>query len=372
MPAKIVRASVGEALHRSLELLFKPFSWQRWAKFVLIAWLAGSLSGGCSLGGSSHSKTAPEPTTTASVAPVKAADPSLGQKVEKQHEKKYWFEHSLLKSAQSGVASLPSWYMNVVIWPIFIFILLLIIAFVMFWIWLCAHFQFVWVHAVRTGETQIRRLFRLYGIPADSLATFSCWATFFTLLYYAVLFAVPGWFLYRTVKEVPGAFQDGLSLLPVFWPWILLVIFSLAVTILFFSIISDFVVPLMASDSLLFKEAFPKWLKLYKSNRAAVWRYFGMKAVVSVLCGALTTASVLLVILAFVLAGALLFGLLYLLFMVFLKLKIVFWILAAVFGLPFLTALLFGISLCALPASVFFRLFSLTFLEKLTPSAAEV
>ena len=366
---KIVGTSAGEAFHHTVDLLFKPFSWKRWARFVLIAWMAGALTGGCNLGGSGRNEsartTAPAAKTQVTTAHSETSNSALSKKMEKQHAKKYWFEHSLLKSARDSSGKIPKWYMAWVVWPVVAFIAFLILAFIIFWIWLSARFQFIWVHAVRTGEVQIRRPFRVYENPADSLTTFSCWAALVVFLYFAAVIAPGVGVLFSIAGKSSAAFTDILFLVRYLWPWVALLAFSLLVTVLFFTIVSDFVVPLMASDPIYFKEAFGKWLGLYKANRLAVWRYFLAKMLISVLGGALTMAAVLFALIAFALLGALLFGLPYLIFMVLLKMKVLFWILVVALGLPFGVALIFAFSVCALPVSLFFRSFSLRFLENL-------
>ena len=352
---KIVGTSTGEAFHHTVDLLFKPFSWKRWARFVLIAWMAGALTGGCNIGGSwrndSARTSAPAAKTQAAATHSKSSQSSLR------------FEHSLLKSVRDSSGKIPKWYMAWVVWPV--------VAFIIFWIWLSARFQFIWVHAVKTGEVQIRRPFRVYENPADSLTTFSCWAALAVFLYFAAVIAPGVRVLFLIAGKSPAAFTDILFLVRYLWPWAALLVFSLMVTVLFFSIVSDFVVPLMAADPIYFKEAFGKWLGLYKANRLAVWRYFLVKMLISVLGGALTMASVLFALIAFALIGVLLFGLPYLILMVWLKMKVLFVVLAVILGIPFGVALILSFSACALPASLFFRSFSLRFLENLTHPTTE-
>ncbi len=363
----MVFSAVGDAFHRTADLLFKPFSFKRWVQLVLIAWLAGALFGGFSLNWNTRSNQAPQneeqTVSKRKAAPLNAA---LSRQVERQHEKKYWFEHSLLKTFRNESGQIPSWYMNVIVWPLLIFVVLLILALLLAWIWLASRFQFVWLHAVQTGEVGIRRAFRKFELPADWLTTFWVLALVVAFLYYTAVLFLPAYFLFSAAKSAPLLFKSGPFLLSTLWPWLLLLLFSIAVTLVLWSVLSDFVVPLMAADTLPVRAAFGKWLAIYRGHRWAVWRYFMMKFLAAILGGAFSTAASLVVMIAFGLAGAAVFGLTYLLFMTWLKLKVVFLVVAVFVGAPFFTVMVLSLGACSLPVSLFFRSFSLSFLEKLT------
>ena len=372
----MISSSIGDAFNKTASLLFKPFSWKKWAKLILIAWLAGALSGGTNLNWmnsrrSDNAKNSPAALKNQNKnAPAKTGLPagvnaSQVKKLEEQHKKKYWFEHGLFNSARDASGKIPGWYMAAVVWPLLIFIVLLILALMVFFIWLSARFKFVWLHAVQTEEVLVRRPLRQYENQGDSLTSFYILATFLTIVYFAAILVPMGLQIFAVVRTGLDLLTHLGFLWGFFWPLISLLVFSVLVTVIFYSIITDFIVPLMASGSLLFKEAFRKWLLIYQKNRGAVWRYFLTKFFASILAGAFSIAALVIVMIVSVIAGGIIFGGLYFLLFVFLKIKVLFWILAVILGVPFLVVVILAMMACSLPAAVFFRAFSLYFLSRL-------
>ncbi len=372
----MIAASIGEAFHKTRALLFKPFSWNRWAKLVLIAWLAGSLSGGTSFNWMNSRKveSAKNPSASSSAnhqTPAGSSaglNPSLVKKVQELHAKKYWFEHGLFKGAADASGKIPGWYMAAVVWPLVIFFVLLFLALIIFFIWLSSRFKFVWLHAVQTEELSVRRVIRQYENQADSLTSFYILASFLTLVYFTAIL-VPMVLQFLTAMRAGGniVIQDIGFLWKFFWPLGTLFLFSVLVTLVFYTLVGDFVVPLMASEDLLFKEAFRRWLSMYRKSRPAVWRYFLTKLFALIVAGAFTMALTIMVLIMTALVAVLIFGPLYLMLFVWVKMKIFFWVCAVVLGTPLFVLAMLAVMTCALPAAVFFRAFSLYFLSRLAP-----
>ena len=82
-------------------------------------------------------------------------------------------------------------------------------------------------------------------------------------------------------------------------------------------------------------------------------------------------ASTLIILISFLLAGALVFGLLYLSFMSGFKIPVLFWTLAVILGVPFVVVFILLIGMCSLPASVFIRGYSLAFLSRIRSDIIE-
>ncbi len=382
MTERPVRASVSEAITKTAQILFKPFSWRKWVKLIFIGWLAGALSGGMNYSGwdkplkpskPAVQQTAPASTTQqATVASPSEPDvqEKAKQELAKQYEKKYWFENSLLKSSQAEKKTMPAWYLAAVVWPIIITIVLLILALMWFFMWLSSRFFFAWYHAVKTDEVVIGASFSRYAESADSLMLFYISATALSLCYFGAILFPAGYAIFQVYRISPHLMTNAFFLMSNFWPFIALAVFSTIILMIIYTLVADFIGPIMAEEKVYFMEACRLWMPIYKQNRSHVWRYFGMKILASVVGSCLTMALTVPVILMVLLAALILFLPPYLVVMVWLKAKLLFWIVAILLGVPFFMVMIILLCACALPVSVFMRAYSLSFLGRLrTPEA---
>ena len=345
----------------------------------MIAWLAGALSGGTNFNWmsaqkSNHAKISKTSFTSKKLGAGSAAASSSSvlkvsqaKKLEELYKKKYWFEHGLFAGARDASGKIPGWYMAAVVWPILIFLVLLLLTVMVFFIWLSTRFKFVWLHAVQTEEVLVRRPLSQYENQSDSLTSFYILMAFSLLIYFAAILVPAGMQFFAAARVGVHVLTDYGFLWKYFWPLIALFLFSVLIAVIFYSVITDFIIPLMASEQWMFKEAFRKWLAIYKKNRMAVCRYFLTKFFASILVGAFSMAALVIAIILGVIAGVIIFEVLYLLLFMLLKAKILFWVLAVILGTPFLIAMIFMLMACMLPAAVFFRAFSLSFLSRLAP-----
>ncbi len=377
-----VRASVSEAIAKTAQILFKPFSWRKWVKLIFIGWLAGALSGGMNYSGWDKplkpSKPAVQQTASSTTAQPAAVSNSsepedqeqAKQELAKQYEKKYWFESSLLRSSHAEKQPAPAWYLAAVVWPVIIGIVLLILALMWFFMWLSSRFFFAWYHAVKTDEVVIGASFSRYAESADSLMLFYISATVLSICYFGAILFPAGYAIFQVYRISPGLMTNAFFLVSNFWPFIALIVFSTIILMIVYTVVADFIGPIMAEEKIYFMEACGLWMTIYKQNHLHVWRYFGMKILASVVGSCLTLALTVPVILLVVLAGLILFLPPYLVVVVWLKVKILFWIMAVLLGVPFFMAMLILLGACALPVSVFMRAYSLSFLGRLrTPEA---
>jgi hypothetical protein len=373
---------VSEAVTKTVQILFKPFSWRKWVKLIFIGWLAGALSGGMNYSGWDKPLKPSKPavqqtssaTTTQQVAASNSAEPEAQeqakQELAKQYEKKYWFENSLLKSARAEKQPTPAWYLAAVVWPVIIGIVLLLLVLMLFFMWLASRFYFAWYHAVKTDEVTIGVAFGRYAEYADSLMLFYISATVLSLCYFGAILFPAGYSVFQVYRISPDLITNVFFLLSNFWPFIALVVFSTIILMIIYTLVADFIGPIMVEEKVYFMEACRLWMPIYTQNRLHVWRYFGMKILASVLGSGLTLALTVPVILLVILAGLILFLPPYLVVMVWLKAKLLFWIVAILLGVPFFMAMIVLLCACALPVSVFMRAYSLSFLGRLrTPEA---
>ena len=339
---------------------------------VFIGWLAGSLSGGCNLNtyqktkepADSAAKSAVQTKTEESAQSSALQDPKAQKELAEQYKKKYWFEHSLLNAPlpEEGKKT-PAWYMAAVVWPLVIVAILLVLVIVWFWIWLSARFQFIWYYAIDQNEVAIGRTFRQYADVADSLMLFGLASSAVALCYFSAILFPAGYSFIQVARISPKLMTDIPFILANFWPILLLILFSGLVLLVVYAIVSDFILPIMARQRVYFMEASRLWMPIYKVNRLAVWRYFVMKILASIVGGALTLALSVTAALALLFVSVLLLGPLYMIFMWWFKLKWIFMILAFLVGAPLVVILILVMGACALPASVFMRVYSLAFLN---------
>ena len=286
-------------------------------------------------------------------------------RVQKAHAQKYWFENSLFKTARAESGQIPAWYMNWVIWPIVGLLLLCVFLFILFFIWLKSRFEFIWLRAVQSNEIEIQKDFRRFEQAGDSLMSFYLIFSLFNILYFSLLI-IPAAIKIYSITRFNFSGHDFSYLWPALLPWFALIIFSGIVVCLFGMIVSDFVVPLMAWNEISFSEAFKKWLGLYKASRFRVWGYMGVKLLVAIGAAALSMALMIFIVLILVILGAIVIGGLYWLVAILMKAKVVFWVLAVIILVPALVLFFLMIMGTFLPPAVFFRVYSIGFLSRLT------
>ena len=361
-------------MDRTSLILFSPFSWKKWTKLVFIAWLAAALGSGLSFNGwdrRERSSSDDVKKELKSTAPPSAKSGTLDDKnvqtLKKEHKKKFSFAESIFHPDPSRYEPVPSWYMAVVVWPVVAAALLALLIFFIAMIWVSARFKFIWYHAVWKNSDAVRRPWGVYDDEADSFCSFLLLLTFLTLAFFAVVLGALFMMFYWSRLTGFHLRADLLKTLTVFGPLAALLLFSWAVLAVFYTVLNDFVVPIMAQDNCPFKEGLKKWLSIYRPNRRTVWRYFAMKFFAGLLAGFFQMAVFVAEIILFVLAGLVLFGAGYLLFVLALKMRVAYTVFTVLLGVPFLLIFLTALGMGLLPCAVFFRAFSLSFLSDLAP-----
>ena len=352
---------IKKSFRRMRDSLFKPFVLKKWLYFMLIAFLSGNLGGGCGNGRGSWGKTGKK---------AEAAPTHVGQTFSARGE-----VVDITPEDQDAPAGLDAFikdnpFKNWREWPSWVFVLvimggLLVLALLIFFSWVNARFQFVWLNAVVHDEAAIRKPFREYKEQGNSLFKFYvAYGLFLTFVFAVLAASVIG------PLSVLGAFDDPGRLAPLDYikicalPALLFGLLNLAGLILI-HFVNQFIVPIMAADRSLFTQGWRKFLDVYRKNTKDIWVYlltsFGLSIASAVILG----IGMLILFLAFGLAAAVIGGILYVIFGLLLKSRLLFGGLMVLAGLPALAALFVLTLMFPVPVAVFFRNFSLYYLASL-------
>jgi len=349
---------IGKSVDRTILILFKPFLLKKWLLLLLIASLAGAIGGGGNSigGGDTRSKEAEAAQEDSLFKGYTGAEKSEDGSKQKSGSA----AQDLLKASPEKGTGVT--WLAVVLGVIAGAGLL---ALIVIMIWVGARFRFVWYDAIVKNDASIREPLRKYKSEGASLFKF-----FIIILAAALLFfAVIGLWVFLAgsasgvfTEEASLSFKEGVKIFLL--PLLALVIGVIALIILDI-FIDDFVVSIMAIDRSAFLSAWRKFMNIAQRNKKDITLYIFVLIGLVILSGALTLIMGLLCMIAILIAGGLLFGLPYLLIVTFLKLKILYFIIAIVMGIPFIAGVFLLLLSIHLPFAVFFRSFSLYFLTSL-------
>ena len=331
-------------------ILFCPFSLKKWRYLILISLLAGALTGGFNGSGLRNSGPKKEVLSSsasgsAQVRPSAAQSSVAGSKSSQRVADPKNVTSDFLKKTWK-------WW---VLGSVLLFALMYLIS------WYLLPCKFVWFDSIVKNDSSFWEPYRRYRKEGNRLFVLSIYMTFVFLAILAVCGIV-----FFLLAQSQGVFNQGFQ-----WSLargarvlaapVLLLVISMVFLIIFSVMWEDFVIPIMAVDSCGLGKAWGAFLEVYKENKKDFWLYLLVKMGLGILCGILALLANVLVLLVFLVAGALLFGVSYLIFAVLLKAKIVFFILAILMALPFLFVLIYSLLATGLPFAVFFRSLSLYF-----------
>ncbi len=317
----LIRSSIG----RTKNLLLEPFSLKKWLSLLLISLLAGTLPLGGGIGLPKNLQDNPN------LAPARQL--------------------------------IRSWFQNPFSLDTIGVVVLIVVASLLF-LWVACRFQWVWFHAIATGEASIVEPFHRHFRQAVSLFKLKVVLSSFFIGGY-VLFL---WWFYVIADKAGvyrGAFEWTTELMlrqfgmPLFWT-LLFVFLNLMIS----TIIDQFVVPQMALDQADFFPSLEKVLHLFKKHLATIGFYYLTLFFLILPLFLLSLALLLLLAVIAILAATLLFGPAYLL----LKTSPGMAIYSMVIGTPFIFLVLLGYLGIKLPIATFGRVYSLQFLGALEPS----
>lgn len=309
-----ITAILDLSLERTKAILLQPFQLKKWLKLSLIAFLSGSLYWGFNW-----------PTTHPSTHPF------------------------LTKFFPS--VTIPSQYV------IFLFSALTVLS-IIFFIWLAAHFSFLFLQNIMDNSTSIRKLLIKNKNLANSLFMFNFRIVFYTILSWIVI----GFIVFKNFTVISLTFKS----FPI-WTIIFGVSFFL-IEIILLGIISfltnNFIIPIMILDQCKIGEGWKKFIPIIKQN----WKDCCVLLFVSLLINFILSIAagiiLLSVILAFLIIGVLILLPLYLVFILLLKWNFMILFIGGILGLLFL-AFLFFLMLLYLPLAIFTKNFALYFLSSL-------
>jgi len=374
-----------KSVDRTTLILFKPFSLKKWLFLVLIAYLAGAMGGGNPGGsGSSSSRTkeseawaqehpfASEAENTVDGEPLEELPSQMKGEIE-GHEERTAFPNAKAKKRANEAEEVWQRIKGALRSPwgitVAVCLGLAVTGIFLVFTWLGARFRFIWFESIVKDDASIKAPFFKYAAQGDSLLGF------FVVLACASLSSIGllAWWGYSAVAATgvtrgvdPGVWAVvGALALPILVFILLLVV--LGVLALF---IDHFVVSIMALEGCSFRAAWRKFATVLSRNTKDFVLFCLLVFGLSIATSVAVVIVVWILLLIGLLAGGLVFGLLYLLIVSFLKLKMLFVIIAVILGVPLgLTAIVFFMCL-PLPVAVFFRCFSLYFLTSLNSGYA--
>ena len=341
-------ALIGDSFNGMLEILFRPFSANKWARLILISVLAGMLFGG-NFNYSQNNSESRKNTETVTAAQSKEA----GKPVSKEQT---------AETAQNNVISRD---MMAVASAVTVAAVVIMALLIIFMTWIGARFKFVWLNAVVNNTASVMEPFSRHRREGNSFFKLSLSLLVILVLVLAIIAGVT---VYELVLH--GAFKQGFDWLSGPAPKIIIIpaltaaLFFIAFFIFAF-LLEHFVVPIMAFDECAVSQALNKLGYIVRSN----WKdmilfmlvFFGLSVVAEVI----TWLFGVLVVIGLLLAAALIFGLPFLLLWLILKAKIVFVVYAIIAFIPFSLFALTAILAASLPAAAFFRIFSVKYLLSL-------
>lgn len=364
---------IQKSFERTIFILFKPFSIKKWLLLLLIASLAGSLGGGSgNFGGSGSSSREKE-------AEAQEEEVLGTQQMEQMNEEYRTKEYltpeeskqrtmrkqrnrsSLRESYRRKVDS----YGRVFVFVVVVVGVLFVLAFIIFFTWLGARFKFVWLHVILNNDASIKEPFARYEKEGNSLFKLLLILFAATIAWIAIL----GAWVWVSGSSV-GLFEKGadvafLTVMKIFALPVFIFIIGFIALVIVGVIIEHFMVPIMGLDMCLFVDAWHKCIQIARQNRTDFFLFFLVLIGLAILSGIIAVIIALICILVILLAGALLFGLPYLLIVIGFKVPVLFYIYAVLVGVPFITAVILLFMSINLPIAVFFRNFSLYYLSAL-------
>lgn len=369
-------AAIGESFGQVSRVLFSPFSFSKWLRLALIAFIAGSLSGGgCALQSAKRAVTPPEkPAAESRSAESEAAEPAAGEapseKAADAAGARYKFVDGIFRPDFSQYSVSP-WWLAVVLVPLLLILLAILVTCWAFGVWLAVRFKFMWLRAVREGESGIRALYAATRQEADDF--FDFWIIFSAIEIFAY-FSVFAWLVW-SVFAVGGGWHNRIEWTPALgWK---VVAPPLAAGLIFWLVFSlvrtigdDFLVPLSARNPGLGRRVWTKWAGIYRRARGSVWRYLLVRFILGIAWGIFQGAALILFILGWVVVFGICFGLFGWAAAVWTFLKPYFPVYFVILGLPLIAVLLAGLAAVVLPAAVFFRDYSVRMLDRLEPPEA--
>lgn len=326
-------------------VLFKPFNLKKWLILCLIAFLAGTLSGGF------HSNFGNK-------SPSKSRQSNTSQTQSLQQETKFQSTPDL-HAIKNKILNNPR------IIALIISGVLLVCCIVIFFIWLNARFSFIFIEALTKNDASIKIPFRSSKQIGNSLfvAYLPISAVFLSLFGSLVFFIIKDIMRLTVYNKgyAVGFKKIFLTCLPYGFSIVVLFIIS----IILYLIISDFVQIVMFKDRIKFMPAFLKAISVINRNKSNFITYIFVKMGLGIGCGMIFMLLYMICLLVLIIPGAIIAFLFYLLYHILPHLA--FFIILAIVLVPTLLVISCFFLCLGLPFAVFFRTLSMKFIARLEP-----
>ena len=329
---------ITKSIERTKLILFQPFLLKKWLRLLLIAVLAGALTGGGlgGGGGSDHSSkkadAAPELNQTNQELAVD--NPSNSQSAGTKIDQSFSGFKTKIRQAVAGLSEFPP----VVLFGISFVVVFVITGVMLFFMWLSSRFKFVWLQAIIHNDAAITKPFRDYRREGNSLFKLSIVVGVLALIFLGLLgvwvyfgLASAGFFKHSTASTTTAI----VSLAGAFIIFIAGVIFACVWNIF----VEHFVVPIMALNRETYLPSWNKFSKIYENNKGDCWLYLLVLLGLGIVCSILEGIVCIAVLIVCGLVVAVILGIGYLMFYILLKAKILFIGFAIGAGIPMCIAL---------------------------------
>ena len=354
---------ISKGVSRTVLILFKPFSLKKWFLFLLIAFLSGSLGGG----GNVNINT---PSRRYDIGKFKQKYSSTREHIKVRSEEGYSRDelHDIVQDEKmTGLDDKPFWQdiRAKGLAGVFIFIGIFFLGVIVFFYWLFARFQFVWLDAIVNNDASIVKPFIQHKLEGNSL--FKAYLVLFlALILFLGLIGLWGYYsgLSAGVFESAESFSFIKALKAFTLPLLTLGIGMVAFVLLGVCI-AHFIVTIMGMENCRFLPAWQQFVEIFNGNKKDFMLYFLLLIGLGIASGIIIVFLAFICLVLLLLVGSLLFGIPYLLIGFLLKANILFIIYAVIVGIPFVLAAFVLLASLSLPVAVFFRAFSLYFVSSL-------
>lgn len=343
---------IGESFDRMIEMLFRPFSMKKWMKLTIVALLAGMLLGTNGMGGGNNNNNQTVKKESAvSTQEAKTAALEKGNAAKESGS-----------PAQSPEEARRN---GIIVLSVVLGIMAIILLFIIFMTWIGARFKFVWLNAVIKNTDSIIEPYSRLKAQGNSFFRLSlCLLAAFIL----GIVLVVGSIIYGLVSN--GVFQHGFAwtfkvAMSIFLAPVLGGIVSLLGFFIFAFLVEHFVVSIMAFDEISSSQALKRLGSILRQNWKDVTLFLLVVLLLSIMAGTVAVFLALFIILALLIAAVVIFGVPFLIFGLWLKLKLAFIIYAIVTGIPFIAFCLMAVLAASLPFALFFRILTLKYLISL-------
>ncbi|MFA5339235.1 MAG: hypothetical protein WC317_03685 [Candidatus Omnitrophota bacterium] len=335
-------AIIGGSAEWTKQVLFKPFNFKKWMVLAFIAIMAGAMSNGCNLnsgGNGSHYEQKQEQQESGPQAAAKA------QSAE---------ETGMIIAAVAVVA-------------------VIVIAVALVLMWLCSRFSFVFLEDVIKNDASIRAPFGANADAGNSIFRFN-------LVFTAAFLAILGFLIYLVIAALVRSGLINVSdptpkqvveIILMLLPALIIGSIVFIITGIVALITVDLVIPIMYKERIRVLAAWGKAWALVKKNSGNFIVYILIKMGLGIAAG----IAYLLAFIAGFIIVAIPIGLFVLALWLIQKTVpgisiLPYWIFFGVVLTPVCLFLLYCLMALNLPFAVFFRTYSLKFLEKLDPQYA--